>query len=209
MLRDVSERDLGTIGARHARCPRRCCSRRSACSRSSIPTPSSPSVARPPPQGLPVDPQHRGLAHDRGRGRGDGRRRAAGISCTGPGTASSPRASSRAPPTPATARSSSRSTRGCSAGARATCRTPTCRSSKARASPTTSATLSSAPRSRRPPEEDPEPAIGHWAYQFANPSVDLGGPRVAARADRACRSCSRASCTPRTRVARSTPASTV
>jgi lactate 2-monooxygenase len=23
----------------------------------------------------------------------------------------------------------------------------------------------------RPPEEDPEPAIGHWAYQFANPSV--------------------------------------
>jgi isopentenyl diphosphate isomerase/L-lactate dehydrogenase-like FMN-dependent dehydrogenase len=23
----------------------------------------------------------------------------------------------------------------------------------------------------RPPEEDPEPAIGHWAYQFANPKV--------------------------------------
>ncbi|HEV2974155.1 MAG TPA: lactate 2-monooxygenase [Solirubrobacteraceae bacterium] len=24
---------------------------------------------------------------------------------------------------------------------------------------------------RRPPEEDPGPAIGHWAYQFANPTV--------------------------------------
>ncbi len=50
-------------------------------------------------------------------------------------------------------------------------RTATCRSSKARASPTTSATPSSAPRSSGRPEEDPGPAIGHWAYQFANPSV--------------------------------------
>ena len=37
----------------------------------------------------------------------------------------------------------------------------------------------------RPPEEDPGAAIGHWAYQFSNPSRDVGGPRVAARADRA------------------------
>ena len=60
----------------------------------------------------------------------------------------------------------------------------------------------------RTPEEDPGPAIGHWAYQFSNPTRDLGGPRVAARADRRCRSCSRASSTPTTRGARSTRAST-
>ena len=37
---------------------------------------------------------------------------------------------------------------------------------------------------RAPPEEHMEPAIGHWAYQFSNPSVTWEDLAVAARADR-------------------------
>ena len=98
-------------------------------------------------------------------------RRAAGTSSTGPATATSPRASWRAPRRRATERSWSRSTRGCSAGARATSSTHTCRSSKAKgvanyfSDPVFRAAL------ERPPEEDLEPALGHWAYQFSNPAV--------------------------------------
>ena len=67
--------------------------------------------------------------------------------------------------------------------------TPTCRSSKGEgvanyfSDPVFRAAL------EQPPEEDPGAAIGHWAYQFANPTVTWDGPRVAARADAGCRSC--------------------
>ncbi len=54
--------------------------------------------------GAARDPQHRRLEHARGRGRGDRRRGAAGISCTGRGTGISPRASWAARRTPATKR---------------------------------------------------------------------------------------------------------
>ena len=47
------QRDLRRVGARHERCPRRCCSRRSACSRSSIPTAELAVARAAAAQGLP------------------------------------------------------------------------------------------------------------------------------------------------------------
>ena len=179
--RRLGQRDLSTTCSA-PRCRRRCCSRRSACSRSSTPRPSWRSRGRAA-AGAALHPQHGRLAHDRG-GRRGGRRRAALVpALLADATAISRPASSAVPSRRATKRSSSRSTPGCSAGARAICSAPTCRFCRAKGWPTTSPTRSSGPPCRAPPEEDLGAAIGHWAYQFSNPDGHLGRPRLAARAD--------------------------
>ena len=167
-------RDLRTDGPRARRCPRRCCSRRSACSRSSTPRASWPPRAPPRRWACRWSPQHRVVVHARGDRRGRRATRRAGSSSTGRATASWPRASSAAPRPRATRRSSSRSTRRCSPGARATCRAPTCRSSSRigianyLADPVFRAAL------ERTPEEDPQAAVGHFVGSVLQPGDDAG-----------------------------------
>ena len=209
MLRDVSERDLSDIGARHRRCPRRCCSRRSACSRSSTPTPSSPSAAPPPRSGLPfilstaashsledvAAAMRPGASRwyqlywpKRARARRELRRARRRRRLRGDRRHARHLAARLAPARPAE-------------------RLPAVPQRRGRRQLLQRPGVPRRARASRP-RRTPAPAIGHWAYQFANPRVDLGRPRVAARADRRCRSCSRGSSTPTTRGARSTRAST-
>ena len=151
-------------------CPPRCCSRPSACSRSSTRRASSPSPGRRPRTGWrtssPRPPRTPSSRSPRPRAT-----RRAGSSSTGRRTATWPRASSAAPRRRATRRWWSPSTRGCWAGARATCSSPTCRSSGRGHRELLQ--RPGLPRRARaqPPEEDPGAAIGHWVCEFANPSV--------------------------------------
>ena len=105
--------------------------------------------------------------------------RRAGFSCTCPMSERSRRAFSHARKPPVTRRSSSRLTRGCSAGARATSSTRTCRSSEERESRTTSPTpgsgpaLNAHPRIRRRHQTLPR--------RLLRSVGELGGPRVPSR----------------------------
>ena len=141
----------------------------------------------------PVRALEPGLAPDGGGRRGDGRADArAGSSSTGaPRTSSTPRWCG-APRRPAARPSSSRSTRTCSAGARATSTSPTCRSRAARASRSTPATPSSptscasgsraaAAAGRATPEVTPTLLASAFASRARVPAPVSRGRRSATR----------------------------
>ena len=152
------------------RCPRRCCSRRSACSRSSIPRPSSPSAAPRPRRGCRsiLSTAASNTIEDV----------AAAVGARQP-LVSALLAQDRELAASFVARARRRGLRGDRrharhldarlAPARPAERLPAVPERRGRRQ------LLQRPRvprrARAPPEEDPGAAIGHWAYQFANPAV--------------------------------------
>ena len=167
--------DAGSRDARPGRRPVDRPSRGRAC--------GEPGRRRPGPS---VHPEHGRLAHDRGGGRGDGGGAAAGISSTGRKDRDLA-ASFVAPCRAGRLRRDRRDARHLAARL-APARPRPCLPAlpqRARGSPTTSHDPVFRAALERPPEEDPGPAIGHWADQFANPSVTWSDLRLAARADRA------------------------
>ena len=127
MLRDVSSGTRASSSSGGG-CRRRSCSRRSACSSSRTGTPTSRSRAAAAAEGVPMifsNQASRPMEDVRG---GDGRR-AALVPALLEHVRRARRELRRAAPRPAAARRSwSRSTRRCSAGARATSTSPSCRS---------------------------------------------------------------------------------
>ena len=152
MLRDVSRARHVASSCSAARCRRRSCSRRSACSSWPTARPTLRGRARGArPTGVPMIFSNQASApmEEVAAMLGDAPRWFQLYWST---PTSSSRASSRAPRRAAARRSSSRSTRRCSAGARATSTSATCRSCAARGSRSTRATRSSrgSLRSRTP-----------------------------------------------------------